>query len=163
MACVLSLIGLGLNFNMISNTIFIISQVCGVIILLLYAGYFLMHVRVVREIELYKLNIAILIIVIPFIHLLYYPCVFFINLIEVVFFILDFCYYRDEKINIYSYIFQRIFILFTYNVVILVESQIAFLVCVCLFVGVIFGMKCGLYYQVLKTKKRPEIEPDEIR
>lgn len=131
--------------------------------LLLYAGYFLFHVRVVRELQFYKFNIAVLVIITPFIHMFYYPCVFFINLIEVVFFVIDFCYYRDEKINVLNYAFQRVFILFTFNVVILVESQAAFLACVCLFAATLFGMKCVLYYQAYKIHTRPEIEPEEVK
>lgn len=163
MSCVLSLIGLALNFSMISNTLFIVSQVVGVVVLLLYAAYFIAHVRIVRELQFYKFNFAILIIVIPFVHMLYYPCIFFVNLVEVLFFILDFCYYRDEKLNVTNYVFQRIFVVFTYNVVLLVESQIAFLVCVCLFASTLFAMKCVLFYQAYKLNDRPEIQPEEVK
>lgn len=69
---------------------------------------------------MYKFNIAIQIIVIPFVHKLYYPCIFFVNLIEILFFIGDFCYYRDEKIGLWNYIMQRIVIILMYNGVLLV-------------------------------------------
>lgn len=163
MSCVVSLIGLGLNFDLISVPMFIVSQVIGVIVLLLYAGYFLFHVRVVREIQLYKINIAVLLILIPFMNKLFYPCVFFLNLIEVVFFILDFCYYRQEKLNILNYVFQRIFILFCYNVAILVESQVAILVCLAAFVSTLVAMKSVLYYQTYKLEYRPEIVPEDVK
>jgi hypothetical protein len=85
--------------------------------------------------------------------------VFFVNLIELVFFIVEFCYYRDNKIGTYNYIFQRLAIVFTYNAVILVESQVALLICVCLFCSLLFGLKCYGFYVAFKLKERPEIEP----
>jgi hypothetical protein len=145
-SCVLSFIGLGLNIGMVTDATFVGSQVVAFIFFIVYLSYFVVRVRQARSLQLYKLNILLLVIILPFLNRLVLPCLFFINLVEVVFFCLDYYFYRGQKTNQYVYIVERVLMLAAYNVAVVVTSLIPLLVILCLTVVGLIGIKSWVFY-----------------
>lgn len=162
-SCVVSFIGLGLNIDLVGDATFFACQVVGFVFLMLYLGYFIIRVRAERSLQLYKLNILLVIIAIPFMNRLLTPCLFFINLIEVVFFAIDFYFYRDEKTNKWAYIAERLLMLIGYNVAVIVQSLIPLIIILILVVIGLMSIKSWVFYQEWKNKPIPAIEPSDVK
>lgn len=162
-SCVLSLIGLGLNADLVPNSTFFACQVVGFIFLLMYIGYFVVRVREARNLQLYKLNVLLVIIAVPFLSRMLTVPLFFINLIEVVFAGVDFYFYRNEKTNRWVYLGERVLMLVGYNVAVTVQTLAPLLVLLILVVGGLIAMKSWVFYQEWKLKSAPVIEPESIR
>ena len=146
--------------DLIADSTFFSCQVVGFLFVLLYLGYFLMRVRVERKLQLYKVNILLLVIALPFINRLLTASLFFINVVEVVFFAIDFYCYREEKTNKWLYIVERLLMLIGYNVAVAVQSLIPLLVILILIVIGLMSIKSWIFYKEWTTKATPAIQPE---
>lgn len=105
-----SLIGLALNF-ILSNTLYMVSQIVAIVILLIYIGYLIGFVRKYLIYELYKINNVFRAVCLAVMCVNTYGGLVTMIVLEFIFIFLDVRFYRELKINKITYGLDRILML----------------------------------------------------
>lgn len=127
----------------------------------MFIGYFLIRVRTVLNRQMYKINIMLLLVIVPFLNKMLLPCLFFINLVEIIFFAIDYFFFREEKTDKLLYVLERIVTLVMYNVAITVQTEIPLLVLLIVLAVALIAMKSYQMYKEYLKKDIPTIEIDD--
>lgn len=102
-----SLIGMSLSF--------LASIILALTVLICYLVYFLFWVRPFRLFELYKFNNLFRVVGLVILASNRYGGIILIDLSELIFMIIDLVLYRTEKLNVKTYVAERLLVLISFN------------------------------------------------